>query len=346
MTTAITLTKSTMLIRIEQELQRDPKLKSTNTRRGYLHDLSQFEEWRAGRPLTKLLVEAYASDLQQAGKSPNTINRTLAALRWWARRVSDLALEDLSLERELRADISDQALRVAEIKDVSGKRLRKGREITDGELSALMAACAQDESAAGARDAALIALAWSTGARRSELAGLLLADVKWTGDDEADVTIRGKGDKDRIEYIYNGTAAALSDWLAVRGRWPGPLFVSINKSGKIQRSERTTGVKGAREAVKKPAGLSDEALAQLLEKRAAQAGITSLITWHDFRRTFAGNLLDNGHDLVTVQKLMGHASPITTSNYDRRGEETKRRAVRSLHVPYQRRAMKNLSHGK
>jgi integrase/recombinase XerD len=43
--------------------------------------------------------------------------------------------------------------------------------------------------------------------------------------------------------------------------------------------------------------------------------------------------LDNGNDLVTVQKLMGHASP-TTAAYDRRGDEVKRRASRSLHVPY------------
>ena len=76
-----------------------------------------------------------------------------------------------------------------------------------------------------------------------------------------------------------------------------------------------------------------EALAQMLEKRRVQAGLRRL-TWHDFRRTFAGNLLDNGNDLVTVQKLMGHASPTTTAAYDRRGEEVKRRASRSLHVPY------------
>jgi site-specific recombinase XerD len=55
-------------------------------------------------------------------------------------------------------------------------------------------------------------------------------------------------------------------------------------------------------------GVSDEALAQMLEKRRLAAGLSPL-SWHDFRRTFAGKLLDLGPDLATVQKLMGHASP-------------------------------------
>jgi integrase len=39
-------------------------------------------------------------------------------------------------------------------------------------------------------------------------------------------------------------------------------------------------------------------------------------------------------DLVTVQKLAGHSDPRTTSNYDRRGDEMKRKAVKTLFVPY------------
>jgi hypothetical protein len=54
------------------------------------------------------------------------------------------------------------------------------------------------------------------------------------------------------------------------------------------------------------------------------------------RRTTAGDLLDVGADIVTVQKILGHSSPATTARYDRRPEETKRKAISLLHVPYQR----------
>jgi integrase len=48
-----------------------------------------------------------------------------------------------------------------------------------------------------------------------------------------------------------------------------------------------------------------------------------------FQRTFAGDLLDNDNNLVTIQKLMGHTSPSKTANRDRRGDEVKRKASRT-----------------
>jgi len=337
--TLTTADTSRMLRRIRAALADDPRLPSPNTKRGYLHDLAAFETWRAGKPYSKLLVESYAAHLQRAGKSPKSINRALVAIRWWARRVADLAHEDRSLSKAQRNEYAEQAARVATVRDVKGERLPKGRHVSPGELASLMRACDEDESPAGVRDSALIALAWVTGARRAELAALEVGDVHWNDDDEAAIIIRkGKGDKQRTAYANDGAAAALRDWLKIRGDGSGPMFYPITKSGKVQRDTRRAGLRGRKgEAVEVPARLSTEALAQMLAKRAEQAGLSEPITWHDFRRTFAGNLLDANNDLVTVQKLLGHSSPTTTSNYDRRGEEVKRRAVRSLHVPYKRR---------
>ena len=96
---------------------------------------------------------------------------------------------------------------------------------------------------------------------------------------------------------------------------PGPLLYSIRKGGKVISSR-----------------LTDQAIWIILEKRFKAAKVKAF-TPHDLRRTFAGEMLDAGVDLVTVQKLMGHASPVTTSRYDRRDEKTKMEAAGKIHFP-------------
>jgi integrase len=71
----------------------------------------------------------------------------------------------------------------------------------------------------------------------------------------------------------------------------------------------------------------------LLRRRAQQARVPSF-TPHDLRRSFISDLLESGADMVTVQKLAGHANVQTTARYDRRGEEVKRRAAELVHVPF------------
>ena len=301
---------------IARQIAGDPALASPHTRRTYGRALVDFETWRAGRPLSRTLVGAYATHLQRRGLAPATVNHALSAVRWWARRLADLAEESDALTPERRAEIVAQAERAVTVRNVRGDGGQKGRHVDDGEIRALLQACAADASPAGIRDAALIALAFSTGLRRSELSHLTLADLATIEEGYSLAIRRAKGGKTRSVTVFNGAASWLRDWLAVRGTTPGALFLAIRKSGEILDH-----------------GLGTQALHERLSKRAAEAGVLDM-TWHDARRTLAGNLLDSGADLATVQKIMGHASPVTTAAYDRRGEETRRRALRGLHVPY------------
>jgi site-specific recombinase XerD len=267
--------------------------------------------------MTKLLVEEYAAHLRNEGKSPNTINRKLASVRWWARRLADLAFETPELSRDQRQEIVAQLSRVASIHDVRGERLEKGRHLAAGELDALLRVCWADPKPSGKRDATLFAVAWVTGLRRSEMVGLTMADIMAGQDGEVVLRVLGKGNKERRAYLYDNVATLWAEWLAIRKWSEGPVFCPVLKSGKLRVGR----------------GISTRGLAKMLDKRVQEAGLAQGVMWHDFRRTFAGNLLESGHDLVTVQKLLGHSSPTTTSRYDRRGEETRQRAVRSLHVP-------------
>jgi len=69
-------------------------------------------------------------------------------------------------------------------------------------LHEALEACCQDTSPAGARDAALIALLYGAGLRRSEVVALDVADLN---GESGEITLRGaKGRKDRISYASNG----------------------------------------------------------------------------------------------------------------------------------------------
>jgi integrase/recombinase XerC len=303
---------------IEKLLENDPRLISKHTIRQYKADLFNFETWRSGRPIAKTLVEEYAAKLQAEGKAPNTINQRLAAIRWYARKIADLAM-DHEADTDLADFYAKQAARVVTVRDVKGERPERGRHIEQGELSGLIQACMADTSPAGIRDAAIIALAWSTGLRRDEISRIELSDLTNQTEDSLDIAILGKGEKVRAVYVNDGALAALLDWLELRGSEPGKLFVEVNKGGRIGAGQ-----------------LSGEALRKMLDKRSQGAQLSKAVTWHDFRRTFAGNLWDAKIDGVTIQKLMGHASQNQTAKYDRRPEATRRAALKVLHVPYNR----------
>jgi site-specific recombinase XerD len=248
-------------------------------------------------------VAAIREQLLARDLAPATVNLTLAGLRGVAREAWNLGYMT-----------AEEYARIKSVKAARGSRLPAGRSASRGELGAVLDACAQDMSIAGIRDGAMIALLYAAGLRRAELAGLEVGD--WLPD-AAELRVKhGKGNKQRRVYLSAGAADLLGAWLVARGPYVGRMFIPINKGGKLQGR-----------------GMTAQAVYNVVVKRAQQAGIPALSP-HDLRRTFVGDLLDAGADIVTVQQLAGHANVSTTARYDRRGEAAKQRAAGLLHVPY------------
>jgi hypothetical protein len=251
--------------------------------------------------LTFAHTAAIRSKLTEVGYAPKTGNKILSALRGIIKMSFRLGLID-----------ADQMARAISVEHVRGSREPKGRSISAGELRALFRVC-DPKTAIGCRDAALLGLLYAGGLRRAEVVAL---DLEHLDVSSGAVRVLGKGNKERTIYISNGALDAVKAWVGHRGDEAGPLLQAVRKGGRVL---------GHR--------LSDEAVAERLAWLAERAGVAGFSP-HDMRRTFVGDLLDAGADIAVVQQMAGHASPTTTSRYDRRGERAKQRAAGLLHVPF------------
>ena len=264
-----------------------------------------------------------------------TVNKTLSALRGVLREAWELGLME-----------TEHYHRAAAVRAVKGQSAAAatGRSLARGELRALIEAClapraprkgdAPIVTEKGQRDAALVALGYGCGLRRDELATLMIGDLDLV---QRRVVVRGKGNKERVVPIPPGAFHALRDYLGVRlaglvgsgGEASAllspiykdtPLFVRARRGGALDRDADA---------------LTGQAVYHVLRQRASEADVEAFSP-HDLRRTYVGDLLDEGADLAVAQQLAGHASPTTTAGYDRRGERAKEQAAARLDVPYDR----------
>jgi site-specific recombinase XerC len=192
--------------------------------------------------------------------------------------------------------------------------IEAGRYIPVPEFHKLMEVCLQDDSKAGARDRAMLALAWQLGPRVHEIAGLTLKDITQAEDTAPGYFVRiiGKGNKQRpvTPKLVGNAAHYLRDWLAMRGKAPGGLFCYISYRGNLRRLDRN---------------LTPKTLHSILKDRVAQAGLPPT-TWHDFRRTILSDVIAR-FGLTTAQHLAGHSSSATTASYDRPWRENVQEAI-------------------
>ena len=151
------------------------------------------------------------------------------------------------------------------------------------------------------RDRALLELIYGAGLRVSEAVALDLTHVHAGPDDLLTVrVVAGKGNKDRVVPAGRKAAAALSAYLAVRGKLLHPC------SGELDDAALFVSARGKR--------LGTRCVRRLLDTQAATARLPKTHP-HALRHSFATHLLGSGADLRSIQELLGHANLSTTARY-------------------------------
>lgn len=181
----------------------------------------------------------------------------------------------------------------------TGKRLP--RTLTRRELTSVLEAATLSENPA---TSLMVTMMLDTGMRVSEVCGLNLEDIDF--DDASARILGGKGDKDRMVLFTQRTIERLTAWLPIRALLTeddtGPCF--INRRG---RRIQARGVQ------------------RMMDTLAVESGLPKgKLTPHVLRHNFATGLLERGADLVTIQRLMGHATIATTRVYLEISDQTLR----------------------
>lgn len=151
-------------------------------------------------------------------------------------------------------------------------------------------------SKTGLRNIAIIELLYSCGLRVSELINLKISDLFFK---ESLIKVTGKGNKERFVPISTQSQIYISDYLD-----------KIRSFHKIKKGFEDTLFLNERGT-----SLSRVMIFIILKQLSKLSKINKKIGPHTLRHSFATHLIENGADLITIQKMMGHESITTTERY-------------------------------
>ena len=266
-----------------QHFLAEEKGASDNTVSSYLRDITQYFHWLSGEGLSpqnasQADVDHYTKYLLSLGKTVSTVTRSLASLKSFYSYMVGQGLVSLNPAKGL----------------VLEKVERKLPQILTSKEVELFLEQPDPRDAKGCRDKAMLELLYATGIRVSELINLNLEHLNLSAAFLRCVDRK----KERIIPLYPTAVRALSDYIEhVRPQLieqpdERALFVNMN---------------GSR--------MSRQGFWKIIKHYQDLAGIQMEITPHTLRHSFAAHLLENGADLSSIQKMLGHADISSTQVY-------------------------------
>jgi integrase/recombinase XerC len=242
--------------------------------------------------LTHFHIRKFAAQLHAKGLNARSIARKLSAWR---------SFFEWLAEHEALASNPVEGIKAPK----RSKPLPKALSADDAVRVVSTSNPGQDANSAGQLcNRAMFELLYSSGLRVSELTALDVRFTKegryesvgWIDFDEQEVSVTGKGSKQRKVPVGQPALQAIAAWLAVRGTQvkadPHPLFLT-------ERGTR----------------MSPRVLQMRLKAHAQALGIPASVHPHVLRHSFASHVLQSSGDLRAVQEMLGHASIAATQVY-------------------------------
>lgn len=178
------------------------------------------------------------------------------------------------------------------------KRLPKYLSLEDSKR--LLNVAGSDDNRNNKRDYAIITLFLNCGMRLSELVGINIKDINFS---ECQMTVIGKGNKERTIYLNKACMTAINNYLAVRPV-EGIKTDKANSKNALFLSERKERI-------------SRRTVQYIVDKELRAAGLdTNKYSVHKLRHTAATLMYQYGKvDIRALQEVLGHESISTTEIY-------------------------------
>lgn len=275
---------------------------SENTRRAYQHALRRIAGHLGDLPLTDVSLADYIAGLHLAGKSPATCSQVVAAVKFSARMQGEASPAGPATERVLAG--------IRRAGKDRGRGQVQGVQFAQADAAA---AVASDDSLAGLRDSALLAVASDGLLRVSEVAGVQVADFSFESDGSARLTIRhSKTDQEGagvVLFLGAPTAWRVKAWMDAAGIEDGPVFRRLHRGGQVGKK-----------------ALSTVSVRNIIKHRCAAAGIDGKVSGHSLRVGGAQSLAAGGASIAEMQTAGRWTSPQMPGHYAR-GQLAARGAV-------------------
>lgn len=299
---------------------REERNASEHTVDAYVRDIHQFAKftWEDMPPPYKwtradrFSARRFLMTLQQYGSEPTTTGRKLASLRSFYKYLEREEFIDVNPFGGLRAPKKHRKLPdILSVKEVD--RLISAPAKALAALSAGKGRINIVRHYALLRDAAILELLYSTGARVSEASGLTERSIDLLS---GVVMVRGKGKKERLCPLGRPACTSIRKMLAASSEiW------EKSAAGKMKPLFRN--LKGG--------ALTSRSIERMMKKYLVAANLSNEFSPHALRHSFATHLLDAGADLRSVQELLGHASLSTTQIYTHITVERLKRVYKDTH---------------